>query len=128
MEAGHWRQWPQGKVIGMTSFEDCHFGEIWPYQKQPIDMSAEKPKTKRPKEWEDRPTYQQKSSLKAFIDTQLSLITPFDLAWHTRGKRLNSTHKWAGTSPSYQKASTNPWGSTSPSRGQSPEARGTSAL
>ena len=50
---------------------------------------------------------------KVILSPQLPTDTPFDTALSTSRKRPSSTHQWAGTCASKQKACTSPWTSLS---------------
>ena len=60
--------------------------------------------------------------------TQPPLISPRDKAPPTRGKRISSTYKWPGTSPSDQKAYSKSLYQLQPQGGQTSEARKATTL
>ena len=103
---GHWWQRPQRILISVSSPRGPHFGiKTWPhpiaYRFQCWNASGQ---TTSRMGTHTHPSADRVP--KAILSSQPPINTPLDTALPTRGTRPSSTHKWASTSPSHQKAST----------------------
>ena len=124
---GHQWQKSPGIFIILNSLRGHHFGtESWPNSiacwLQCWDMSDQTT---------HRAGTQPHSSTdrlpKVILSSQSPLDTPLDTVMPTRWVRPSYPHQWAGTSP-YTRKPTQLFGPTSLTRGQTPEARGTTIL